>query len=132
MNADINRDPDAGSYDFIVIGAGSAAAFLPTGFPADRKPGPAARSRRQRPLSLVHVPIGYLLLHGNPRTDWMMRTAAEPGLQRPQPPYPRGKLLGGCSSINGNDLYAWAGGRLRRLRPAGNPAGAGTMFCPIS
>ena len=49
----------------------------------------------------VHVPIGYLYCMGNPRTDWMMKTAAEAGLNGRSLPYPRGKVLGGCSSING-------------------------------
>jgi choline dehydrogenase len=49
----------------------------------------------------VHVPIGYLYCMGNPRTDWMMKTAEEPGLNGRALPYPRGKVLGGCFSING-------------------------------
>jgi choline dehydrogenase-like flavoprotein len=49
----------------------------------------------------VDIPIGYLFCMGNPRTDWMMRTEPEPGLNGRALNYPRGKLLGGCSSING-------------------------------
>ena len=49
----------------------------------------------------MHIPVGYLYCIGNPRTDWMMRTVEEPGLNGRSLVYPRGKVLGGCSSVNG-------------------------------
>ncbi|MFX6760133.1 GMC family oxidoreductase N-terminal domain-containing protein, partial [Acinetobacter baumannii] len=49
----------------------------------------------------IHIPVGYLYCIGNPRTDWMYRTVAEPGLNGRSLIYPRGRVLGGCSSING-------------------------------
>jgi len=49
----------------------------------------------------IHIPVGYLFCIGNPRTDWCFKTEAEPGLQGRSLSYPRGKVLGGCSSING-------------------------------
>jgi choline dehydrogenase len=49
----------------------------------------------------IHVPVGYLYCIGNPRTDWLYRTDADPGLNGRSLIYPRGKVLGGCSSING-------------------------------
>ena len=78
------------------------AACWPTGcrpIPADARA--AARGRRARQLIWIHIPVGYLYCIGNPRTDWCYRTAAEPGLNGRALIYPRGKVLGGCSSING-------------------------------
>jgi choline dehydrogenase len=49
----------------------------------------------------VHIPVGYLYCIGNPRTDWMYRTKPSEGLGGRSLLYPRGKVLGGCSSING-------------------------------
>ncbi|MCZ4256737.1 GMC family oxidoreductase N-terminal domain-containing protein [Sulfitobacter sp. G21635-S1] len=91
-----------GDYDYIIVGAGTAGCVLANRLSANPKVRvlllEAGGSDRYH---WVQIPVGYLYCIGNPRTDWMMKTAPEPGLNGRALVYPRGKVLGGCTSING-------------------------------
>ncbi|MGE0035951.1 MAG: GMC family oxidoreductase [Xanthobacteraceae bacterium] len=97
----VSPTPIAGDYDYIIVGAGSAGCLLANRLSADPD---------KRVLLLeaggndnwiwFHIPVGYLFAIGNPRSDWLFKTEPEEGLNGRSLNYPRGKAIGGSSSIN--------------------------------
>ena len=93
---------DLGSWDYVIVGAGSAGCVLANRLSED----PDVKvllleAGRNDNYIWIHIPVGYLYCMGNPRTDWGFHTAKDPGLNGRSLMYPRGKVIGGCSSING-------------------------------
>ena len=93
---------DATTFDYIIIGAGTAGCLLANRLSADAsKHVLLLEAGGSDNYHWIHIPVGYLYCIGNPRTDWMYRTEPAAGLNGRTLLYPRGKTLGGCSSING-------------------------------
>jgi choline dehydrogenase len=90
------------SFDYIIIGAGTAGCLLANRLSADpSKRVLLVEAGHKDDYHWIHIPVGYLYCIGNPRTDWLYQTEPDTGLNGRQLRYPRGKTLGGCSSING-------------------------------
>jgi len=94
--------PIEGEFDYIVVGAGSAGCVLANRLSADPSKRVLVLEAGGRDNWIwFHIPVGYLFAIGNPRADWLFRTEPEPGLNGRSLNYPRGKVIGGSSAING-------------------------------
>ena len=90
------------TFDYIVIGGGTAGALIANRLTTQKQRRTLLiEAGRRDDYHWIHIPVGYLHCIGNPRTDWMLKTEPDAGLNGRQLRYPRGKVLGGCSSING-------------------------------
>ncbi|WP_422088727.1 GMC family oxidoreductase [Variovorax sp.] len=89
-------------FDYIIIGAGTAGSLMANRLSADKsKRVLLIEAGRKDDYHWIHIPVGYLYCIGNPRTDWLYSTEPDAGLNGRVLRYPRGKTLGGSSSING-------------------------------
>ncbi|HEY0223029.1 MAG TPA: GMC family oxidoreductase N-terminal domain-containing protein [Pseudolabrys sp.] len=93
--------PIEGEFDYIIVGAGSAGCVLANRLSANPSKRVLLLEAGGRDNWIwFHIPVGYLFAIGNPRSDWMFKTAPQPGLNGRSLNYPRGKVIGGSSAIN--------------------------------
>jgi choline dehydrogenase len=123
----------AGEYDYIIVGAGTAGCVLANRL--TNRPDVQVlliEAGGKDDYLWIHIPVGYLYCIDNPRTDWLFRTEADPGLAGRSLIYPRGKVLGGSSSINGMIyMRGQAGDYDRWAEVSGDPSWRWDQVLPL-
>ncbi|MFI5020306.1 MAG: GMC family oxidoreductase [Alphaproteobacteria bacterium] len=116
---------EVGSFDYVIVGAGSAGCVLANRLSAEPSTSVLLLEAGGKDNYLwIHIPIGYLYTQNNPRTDWCFKTEPEAGLNGRALNYPRGRVLGGCSSINGMIYMRGQARDYDQWRQMGNPGWA--------
>ena len=110
-----------GEFDYIVIGAGSAGCVISNRLSAEsRNKVLLLEAGGEDDYVWVHIPVGYLYTMGNPRTNWCFKTEPEVHVGNKRINYPRGRVLGGSSSINGMIYMRGQSANYDGWRQAGN------------
>jgi choline dehydrogenase len=101
MGSTTSTASSAGSFDYVIAGGGTAGCVLANRLSANPNVSVCLLEAGGKDDWIwIHIPVGYLYCIGNPRTDWCFKTDPDPGLNGRSILYARGKVLGGCSSIN--------------------------------
>jgi choline dehydrogenase len=101
-NGSVGDGDEIGTFDYLIVGAGTAGCVLANRLSADPDVKVLLLEAGGKDTWIwIHIPIGYLYTQNDPRTDWCFKTEPGPGLNGRALNYPRGRVLGGCSSING-------------------------------
>lgn len=109
-------------YDYIIVGAGSAGCVVANRLSADPNNRVLLLEAGGHDLNpWIHIPVGYFKTMHNPTTDWCYVTEPDPGIANRQLQWPRGKVLGGSSSLNGLLYVRGQHQDYDRWRDLGNP-----------
>jgi choline dehydrogenase len=123
---------ELGTWDYVIVGAGTAGCVLANRLSADPEVSVLLiEAGGKDDWIWIHIPVGYLFCIGNPRTDWCFRTEAEPGLNGRSILYARGKVLGGCSSINAMVYMRGQARDYEEWKALGNPGWGWDDVLPV-